>query len=344
MRELGIGFPQSSTPGPRSISHIEDSTLLRFLPSRWLKVGLSLGLLFIVVSSVDVAHLARQLRAARLDYVGLAFCGYLLGQVLSAYRWRLLARPLGFEQPLKTFIAYYFAGMYLNVFAPSVVAGDMGRSYLLARSRSRLGAALQSVLADRVSGLVMLVWVSAGGFLLWGPSVLPVELYYGMLTTAGGSIVLWWGLPWLVERCASPGNIVRRYVDQFILPYHTNLTLLSSVCGLSLCFHLFQLSLHTVVATALGLVVPLWYLVLFVPVVQILSTLPISFGGLGIREGGYVLCLALWGIGQDGALAFGLVWSAIALGANICGGLAFLVFPGIGFPSTALKKTLDESE
>ena len=314
------------------------------MSSRWFKISLSLGLLFVLVSSVDVAHLIRQLRTARLDYVGLAFCGYVLGQALSAYRWRLLARPLGFGQPLKTFIAYYFAGMYLNVFAPSVVAGDVGRSYLLARGRARLGAALQSVLADRVSGLVMLVWVSAGGFLLWGPSVLPVELYYGTLTAAGGSLVLWWGLPRLVERYTPPGNIVRRYVDRLILPYRTDLALLGCVCGLSIGFHLFQLGLHAVVAAALGLAVPLWYLVLFIPVVQILSALPVSFSGLGIREGGYVLCLALWGIGQDEALAFGLIWSAIVLGANICGGLAFLVFPEVGFSTAALKKTLDESE
>ncbi len=318
--------------------------LVHFLSSRWLKVSLSLGLLFVLVSSVDVAGLSQQLRAARLDYVGLAFCGYLLGQALSAYRWRRLARPLGFGQPLKTFIAYYFAGMYLNLFAPSVVAGDVGRGYLLARGRARLGGALHSVLADRVSGLVMLVWVSAGGFLLWGPSVLPVELYYGMLAAAGGSVILWQGLPWLLERCTPPGNIVRRYVDRLILPYRTDLALLGSACGLSVCFHLFQIGLHAVVATALGLMIPLWYLVLFIPVVQILSALPVSFGGLGIREGGYVLCLALWGIGRDEALAFGLVWSAIVLGANICGGLAFLVFPEVGFSPAALKKTWDESE
>ncbi len=314
------------------------------MSSRWFKISLSLGLLLLLISSVDGAALVRQLWATRLDYIGLAFCGYLLGQALSAYRWRLLAGRLGFGQPLKTFIAYYFAGMYLNLFVPSVVAGDVGRGYLLARGRTRLQVALHSVLADRLSGLVTLVWVSAAGFLLWGPSVLPVALYYGMLAAAGGSIVLWWGLPWLVERCTPPDHIVRRYVTQLIRPYQTDRALLSSVCGLSCCFHLFQIGLHAVVATALGLVVPLWYLILFIPVVQILSALPVSFGGLGIREGGYVVCLALWGIGQDEALAFGLVWSTIVLGANICGGLAFFVCPEVNFSPTALKKTWDAPE
>ena len=317
---------------------------MQFLSSRWFKVSVSLGLLFVLFASADVAGFTQHLRAARLDYVCLAFCGYLLGQAVSAYRWRLLAQPFGFGQPLHAFMAYYFAGMYLNLFAPSIVAGDVGRGYLLAQGRARLGAALHSVLVDRVSGLVMLVWVSAGGFLLCGPSVLPVELYYGMLAAAGGTIVLWWGLPRLVERYTAPGNIIRRFVERLILPYRKEPALLSSVCGLSFCFHLFQLSLQSVVAASLGLMVPLWYLILFIPVVQILSALPISFSGLGVREGGYVLCLALWGIGRDEALAFGLVWSAIVLGANVCGGLAFCVFPDVGLSTAALKKTWAESK
>ena len=54
--------------------------------------------------------------------------------------------------------------------------------------------------------------------------------------------------------------------------------------------------------------------------------------------------LALWGTGRDEALAFGLVWSAIVLGANICGGLAFLVSSEVGCSTATLKKTWDESK
>ena len=65
---------------------------------------------------------------------------------------------------------------------------------------------------------------------------------------------------------------------------------------------------------ALNLPVPLWYLMLFIPLVHILSALPLSFAGLGVREGGYVAFLALIGVGKDQALAFGLLWSALVLG------------------------------
>ena len=313
---------------------------MRFVSSRWLKIGISLGLLSILFYSVDVVQFTQQVRAARLDYIVVAFLGYLLGQSLCAYKWRLLARPLGFTQPLHTFLLYYFAGMYFNLFAPSMVVGDVGRGFLLARGTPRLRAALQSVLADRVCGLVMLVWVSAGSFLLFGPSVLPVELYYGTIATAGGSVLAWWGLPWLIERTGAPHNVVRRFVERLIVPYRSDVFLVSSACGISIVFHLFQLGLQGLVAAAVGLSIPFWYLLLFIPVVQILSTLPISFGGLGLREGGYIISLALWGIERDEALAFGLVWSAIVLGANLCGGMVLLTAAEIRFSMRDLKKTL----
>jgi len=107
-----------------------------------------------------------------------------------------------------------------------------------------------------------------------------------------------------------------------------------------LFFHLFQLGLQGLIAAAVGLSIPFWYLLLFIPVVQILSTLPISFGGLGLREGGYIIFLTLWGIERDQALAFGLVWSAIVLGANLCGGLVLLTAAEVRFSMRDLKKTL----
>jgi uncharacterized membrane protein YbhN (UPF0104 family) len=75
---------------------------------------------------------------------------------------------------------------------------------------------------------------------------------------------------------------------------------------------------------ALNLPVPLWYLTLFIPLIHILSALPLSFAGLGVREGGYVAFLALVGVGRDQALAFGLLWSTLVLGSGLVGGLVLL--------------------
>ena len=316
---------------------------MRFLASRWFKAGISLGLFACLLGATDLRVFTRQILAARSEFVLLAFIGYLASQALSAYKWRLLAVPLGFDQPLRAFTLYYLAGMYLNLFAPSTVVGDLGRGVLLAGNGGGIGPALQSVLADRVSGLVMLLWVSATGFMLFGPTVLPAALCYGTIAAAFLSVAGWWVLPRVIGRLFSPWHRLRWLVEQFLLPYQTETGVLGRACGLAFVCHLCQLGLQVLLAHALGLAVPVWYLLLFIPLVHILSALPLSLGGVGVREGGYVVFLALIGIGRDEALAFGLLWSALVLGSGLVGGLVLLLLPEARFSLASVRKTRDGS-
>jgi uncharacterized membrane protein YbhN (UPF0104 family) len=302
---------------------------LRVLSSRWFKISLSLGLFAFLVRSTDLWGFVQQILAARLELFGLAFVGYLTSQVLSAYKWRMLARPLGFNRPLGTFVTCYFVGMYLNLFAPSTVVGDVGRGWLLAEQRGRVGAALQSVLIDRLSGLVTLLWVSAAGFLLFGPTVLPAVVCYGVISAAFFVVIGWWVLPHVLGVLFTPAHKFRQTVEKLVVPYQAAAGVLAWACLFSFGFHLFQLILQMLLARALGVVVPFWYLLLCIPLVHILSALPVSFGGIGVREGGYVVFLALVGIDRDQALAFGLLWSAIVFGAGVLGGLVLLFSPEV---------------
>jgi len=322
----------------------KDFRLFSFLSTRWFKLALTAGLLLALAYGVDVPRLAAQLSHVRPDVIGLVFAGYLAGQVLSASKWWLLARPLGFEQPLRTFVAYYFAGMYLNLFVPSMVAGDAARGYLLTRDRGGLAAALHSVVVDRVVGLAALTWLGAAAFLAFGPSVVPPALHYGMIGGAAATLLVWWGLPYGIAGTDRVSGRLRAWLERLDGPYRRLPGLLGVACGLSFVFHLFHLGLHVVIAEAMGLGVPWWYLALLVPAVQILSSLPVSFGGLGVRETGYVVSLGWWGVGSDAALAFGLVWSAVTLGANLCGGVAVYAALDRGLAWADLRKTSGASE
>lgn len=315
---------------------------MQFLSSRWFKLGISLGLFALLLWSTDLQAFRERLKGARFEWVLLAFVGYLLSQALSAYKWQVLARPLGFLQPFRVFMAYYFAGMYCNLFAPSTVAGDFGRSALLAEGRGRLGSALQSVVADRVTGLVMLLWVCAFGVVFAEPVALPSRWRMGVVVAALGAVVGWQFLPRLLDRFFHVDNKIRRFLYKLTGPYQNEPLVLARACGLSLLFHFFQLGLQVIVAHAISLDVSIWYLIVCIPLINIMSGLPISFGGLGVREGGYVMFLSLVGISSERALAFGLLWSAIVLAANAAGGLALVFSPTTRLPLTTVRRTSDE--
>src|ERR1041385_7584037 len=125
----------------------------------WLKAAIGIGLLAILFTTLDSTQFAVTLSEVRLQFVIAALTAYMIGKILTAIRWALLARPLGFRQRLKEFIAFYYIGMFFNLFAPSTLGGDAGKIFYLTRDQGGSGRAeiaaraLVSILADRAIGM-----------------------------------------------------------------------------------------------------------------------------------------------------------------------------------------------
>ena len=68
-----------------------------------------------------------------------------------------------------------------------------------------------------------------------------------------------------------------------------------------------------------------WYAYLVVvPLVSLLTMLPLSFNGIGVREYSLILLLAPFGVSQEQATALGLGWFALTIGVGLVGGLVYL--------------------
>src|SRR5262245_42522282 len=113
-----------------------------------LKIAVSLGLL----SWLAWRTSWHQVGAAfgQLDLgLWLAAVGiYGIAQLLSCIRWRMLSRPLGFDQPLSYFLGYYFIGMFFNLLLPTSVGGDVVRAWYLDDHSGRHLAAFVSVFVE----------------------------------------------------------------------------------------------------------------------------------------------------------------------------------------------------
>src|SRR5438093_349670 len=151
----------------------------RFLgrPSvRWLvRVFVSVGIIVYILVDVDSGDLVRGLLGVRVGLVLAALALYLGGQALSAYKWHLLGRSVGFARPLGDYVRFYFIGMFFNLLGPSTIGGDVVRALYLGDGR-RPGLAFNSVLFDRASGLVLLLALGAGALLVFPQEFLPWRL------------------------------------------------------------------------------------------------------------------------------------------------------------------------
>jgi hypothetical protein len=306
-----------------------------------LKLLLTLLLLFLVLRSVDVSRILRDLRALNGPALVLLPIAYWVGQLLCSARWRLFAASLGMRNGYFSFVRTYFAGMFFNIGLPSLIGGDVVKAYAVSRKNGRpLRDGLASVFQDRLAGLAALLLfgtaAAAAHPLRWRgcPLWIAYAACWTAMALALGIILRGENLyPGLLKR--NKNDLVRKTV-QTVADFHNALAARRLNSGA-----LFPVSLYSLFSSALVIwvfhkvtaaaghtvgIVP--FAALF-PLITIVTMLPITLGGLGIREWCYVEALSLAGIAPGPALVISLASSALLLLCNLAG-LLFLPAIPIG--------------
>ena len=112
-------------------------------------------------------------------------------------------------------------------------------------------------------------------------------------------------------------------VYEAVQRYWTHRRTLLLALGLSLILQSLVITIFYLISLALNLSVPLRYFFLFVPLISVISMLPISVAGLGLREGSAVYLFTKVGLDSAGALSLSLLWFAVTA---LCSGLGGVVF------------------
>ncbi|MBM4297681.1 MAG: flippase-like domain-containing protein [Deltaproteobacteria bacterium] len=298
------------------------------------KLAVSAGLLGYFLSRIDFSQFWETLRAVKLAYVGLALFAYLVGQVISAVRWTVLSRPLGFAMGLSGMTAYYFIGMFFNLFAPGTVAGDLSRIYYLTREGQKdnaesWGAAMLratvSVIADRAVGMCVLVWLGTAGLLLFSHYAIPATVRSSTYALALGLAMGGACLPLVTRFLPNESHPVVGKLRVALESYGRELGAIPIAMALSLVVHLIQTWMHVVMGMALNLDLPFSFCLILYPLVGVFAAIPISFGGIGLRESGYMFLLGTLGFASEKGIAFGLLLFIVVALDSLLGGLLFLL-------------------
>ena len=300
----------------------------RLLLRRWAspiaKIAVSAGALTLLLHNVDLVAMAEVLGRADGWDLAMVAAIYLMGQALTAWRWRLIASRVGFQEPLSDFLRFYFIGMFFNLFGPSTVGGDVVRALFLGAPSRRRAVAFHTVIFDRLSGLVMLVLVAVTAMALFGRFGLPWPMVLLVAAVGVGMLVGWFLVPPLVRRFLPADGRVSRVVDHDLKPFWTDRSLLLRAAGVSIAFHILQAASLILLGDALSMELDWRYYFIFHPLVSVLSAVPISVAGIGVREAGYVWFLQRQGVPADTAMAFGLLWFVVLLTTSLVGGAVYL--------------------
>jgi glycosyltransferase 2 family protein len=287
-----------------------------------LRAAISAAVVSYILVDVDHHDLWAALSAVRLDDLVLPLGVYLAGQVLSAVKWWMLGSSVGLGRPLVDYVRFYFIGMFLNVFGLSTIGGDVVRGLYLGDGR-RPALALNSVVFDRVSGLAILMALGAVALLAFPQYHLPWALSAACIAGGLTLVVGWWTCPRLV-RLLPPGNRLRRQVEHDLAAFWRDRRLLVWTSVLSLVFHLSQVGVQWLLARAAGTSLPFSYCLVMHPILSLMMALPLSIGGFGVREGGYLYFLTTIDVDDSIAVTMGLLWWLMTALSGLVGVGVFL--------------------
>jgi uncharacterized membrane protein YbhN (UPF0104 family) len=252
----------------------------------------------------------------------LAAVGVLIfAHLASARRWQLFAQELRFERSLVQYSAYYFIGMWFNLSLPTSVGGDVVRVWYLDNQSGRKLAAFASVFLERINGLLVLIAVAFVGILI-APMELPLAIRASVWAVTGGAVLGVASLPiaqrwrWLpLHRREQLHAVVELAKAPRVVASATLMSILVQVSGVvSLWF----------IGLALDVDIPITYYCILGPMVSLLTLLPISVNGMGVRELGTVAFLAPLNVYADPARTLAVRWFAVSVAVSLMGGLVYL--------------------
>ena len=285
----------------------------------------------VLARRVHLAHLLPHRDGGNTARIGAALVLTLLGVVLSALRWQRVLGALDVAAGLYQLTKHYLASLFVGNFLPSTVGGDVLRVTRLGNEIGDSGRAFGSVVLERMSGWIVLPGLSFAGLAinptlrhLGRATTLSVTVGLGTLVALGGVLVAAANPRLGAKVSGSTGwrrfsGAVHTGVDRF----RRRPLLALEVIAAGVAYQLCVLLSVFLAANALDLHVGFTAILTFFPVVLIVQTLPITIGGLGVREGALVVLLHPLHVSSDKAISLGVVVYAMTLVVSLVGAPAF---------------------
>jgi hypothetical protein len=284
-----------------------------------IRLLVSVSILAVILRSIDVRPAFQVVVDARPEWLLLALVMQFCSTAASAYRWQLIMRNLGFGQSFSFYWDSYFKGMFFNQGLPTSIGGDALRVLDVAARGFRKRDALYGIAIDRITGLGALLLLALLAHLVY-PDLLPGHVYHPILWLSAAGLLALAGLSLLGR-----WRWLDRYPQLAILNTASN-RLLQAVSGRrfvliasSLLIPLLAMLGFFAVGRALGLRYDLLTYLAIVPPALVLTVIPISIAGWGVREGALVGLFSLIGADKTVVLMMSLVYGLMLILVSLPG-------------------------
>jgi uncharacterized membrane protein YbhN (UPF0104 family) len=294
-----------------------------------IKILVSAALLYLALRKANFSDLASRINIASLGWIGMAIAVTFLQIFVGVLRWREVSAecgaPLGTMQAMR----YNVIGAFFNQTLPSSIGGDAVRLWLVARGGAGWRAATYSIFVDRAIGLVALAVIIVASLpwssrLISDPHGRSALLLVDFAALAGGVGFLalgrlpwpwlkrWWGTHHL-HACSVIANRVifsRKHGPK--------------IAVLSVLVHVLAVVIAWCVVQSIAAPVVFSQIFQLVPPVMLITMLPISIAGWGVREATMGLAFGYAGLITNEGVNVSLLFGAVSFIVGAFGGLVWI--------------------
>ena len=300
------------------------------------KTLVTTGLLVWLARHVDLDQAVAGLQKLGYPVFALALATHALAFLGMTLRWWLLLRQELPNIPWRRVFPSYYLGVFFNLVLPSGFGGDAARTVHLGWAGLRLAPLINSLILDRAVGLLTILLMGCAAVWFAPPEAFGVAARQATTLTA---IALLAGLGvyftrWPAAVIARLGTRVRSktmraLVDTLLAccaPGARPLQFLGIV-AISLVAQLLVVAVYVLLGDALGIALAVESYLSVLPLVFLVSALPISIGGLGVRESALVTLLGTLGVASSQAAALSLAYLLVLWAASLPGAAVMLKRP-----------------
>jgi uncharacterized protein (TIRG00374 family) len=282
------------------------------------KLTISSLLLYIVLSKTGIEKVWSTLKEISIPaFIG-AMLLYIFAQFISTLRWKFfIPHALG----VRKLFSLYLIGSFFNTLLPGIIGGDAVKGFYLYQATRNGSVTLGSIFMDRYSGLVVLILIC----------VLALPFGFGYFQ---GSRIVWLvpliALAFIIAsflifglRLGQRITLISNFYHYFHT-YRNQKDIIAKSLLLSVIVHFAGILSVYVLAHGFKQNIPFTALLVFIPLIVLFSTIPISISGLGMREGAYVVLLGLINVKPEVATAISLSWFLAIATASLLGLVEYL--------------------
>ncbi|MDP1853059.1 MAG: lysylphosphatidylglycerol synthase transmembrane domain-containing protein [Candidatus Omnitrophota bacterium] len=304
----------------------------------FLNAAVSIIIIVLILQKINFAEVFDIVRHSKMPFFLLSLFIGALSIIINAFRWHLLLKHLGYVHSLGSLSKVSFIALFFNTYLPGGIAGDIARVAIFPKGngqemdKAQTSKVAASVITDRVVGMVGLMILALLGLafsyeLLFGSKILPIFavmavviifIFFILFSKRAQHFINDVVMPSF--KLLSPLKSAVKDVSRALLAYRDNYLIFVKVISLSMAAHLCVVGYFFLLARSIGVSISFLKLLAFVPVIEFISALPISFGGVGVRETATIFMFSSEGINAPEAMSVSLLSFVVILLLGLVGG------------------------